>query len=89
MCVDMASPPGAQAARGSAPTRTVIVGSALVKTLFDESFDRGLKALGRLASALEIRRDWSAREASLRHWHPFTLRGWKTALKNEPRLAVP
>ena len=44
---------GAQARAFGAYADGVIVGSALVKTRFDENVDRGLKALGELATELK------------------------------------
>jgi len=46
-------PTRAQARETGAYADGVIVGSALVKTLFDENVDRGLKALGELATELK------------------------------------
>jgi len=53
VCVGLGVSTGAQAREIGAYVDGVIVGSALVKTLFDEDFDRGLKALGELASELK------------------------------------
>ena len=53
VCVGLGVSTGAQAREIGAYADGVIVGSALVKTLFDEDFDRGLKALGELASELK------------------------------------
>jgi len=53
VCVGLGVSTGVQAREIGAYADGVIVGSALVKTLFDEDFDRGLKALGELASELK------------------------------------
>ena len=53
VCVGLGVSTGAQAREIGAYADGVIVGSALVKTLFDEDFDRGLKALGELTSELK------------------------------------
>ena len=53
MCVGLGVSNGAQAREIGAYADGVIVGSALVKTLFDENIDRGLKALGELATELK------------------------------------
>ena len=53
VCVGLGVSNGAQAREIGAYADGVIVGSALVKTLFDESIDRGLKALGELAKELK------------------------------------
>ena len=53
MCVGLGVSNGAQAREIGAYADGVIVGSALVKTLFDENVDRGLKALGELVTELK------------------------------------
>ena len=53
VCVGLGVSNGAQAREIGAYADGVIVGSALVKTLFDENIDRGLKALGELATELK------------------------------------
>ena len=53
VCVGLGVSNGAQAREIGAYADGVIVGSALVKTLFDEDIDRGLKALGELATELK------------------------------------
>ncbi len=53
VCVGLGVSNGAQAREIGAYADGVIVGSALVKTLFDENIDRGLKALGDLANELK------------------------------------
>ena len=54
VCVGLGVSNGAQAREIGAYADGVIVGSALVKTLFDENIDRGLKALGELATELKF-----------------------------------
>jgi len=53
VCVGLGVSTGAQAREIGAYADGVIVGSALVKTLFEEDSDRGLKALGELARELK------------------------------------
>ena len=53
VCVGLGVSNGAQAREIGAYADGVIVGSALVKTLFDENVDRGLKALGELVTELK------------------------------------
>ena len=53
VCVGLGVSNGAQAREIGAYADGVIVGSALVKTLFDENVDRGLKALSVLATELK------------------------------------
>lgn len=53
VCVGLGVSTGAQAREIGAYADGVIVGSALVRTLFDEDLDRGLKALSALASELK------------------------------------
>ena len=54
VCVGLGVSNGAQAREIGAYADGVIVGSALVKTLFDENIDRGLKALAELATELKF-----------------------------------
>lgn len=53
VCVGLGVSTGAQAREIGAYADGVIVGSALVRTLFDEDLERGLKALSALASELK------------------------------------
>ena len=53
VCVGLGVSNGAQAREIGAYADGVIVGSALVKTLFDDDIDRGLKTLGELATELK------------------------------------